>query len=228
MAGFAEGMATTSGWALVRRDCIIRIQQDSTLMYRSRMMKMAAAACYGGDVQDRIEESITQDSADGNDSSYFFESLIFPVFSGCSSVQNLQAPKGLWTASKALKLHASAYHRESGTVTMSLLVLKHYMFRRGCVWKCEHVLWTPCWFSSPGALTAPKGKWPYTEATPIGAATTSPPEGVFRHKRRIELVELSAQFRDAPQANLDTHGRLQPTPSEGRQRGTRRREQRAH
>ena len=68
-------------------------------------MKMAAAACNGDDVQDRIEESIAQDSADGNDSCYFFESLIFPVFCGCILVPNLQAPKGLWTASKAFKLH---------------------------------------------------------------------------------------------------------------------------
>ena len=39
-------------------------------------------------------------------------------------------------------------------------------------------------------LSAPKGEWPYTEATPSGAAPTSPPEGVFRHKRRMELDEL--------------------------------------
>ena len=86
MAGSAKGMATTSGWALMIFDCRLRIQQDRTLMYRSRTMKMAAAAGYGGDVQDRIAESIAQDSADGNDSSYFLESLIFPVFCGCSSV----------------------------------------------------------------------------------------------------------------------------------------------
>ena len=42
-------------------------------------MKMAAAACSGDDVQDSIEESIGHDSADGNDSCYLFESLIFPV-----------------------------------------------------------------------------------------------------------------------------------------------------
>ena len=47
--------------------------------------------------------------------------------------------------------------------------------------------------SPPGALSAPKGEWPYTEATPSGAAPTSPPEGVFRHKRRMELDELSGR-----------------------------------
>ena len=56
-------------------------------------MTMAAAAS-NGDVQDRIEKSNAQDSADGNDSCYFSESLIFPVFCGCSRVQNLQAQKG--------------------------------------------------------------------------------------------------------------------------------------
>ena len=67
MAGFAKGMATTSGWALLRCDCRIRIHQDCAL-HRSRTMTMAAAAGTGDDVQDHIEESIAQDSADGNDS----------------------------------------------------------------------------------------------------------------------------------------------------------------
>ena len=47
--------------------------------------------------------------------------------------------------------------------------------------------------SPPGALSAPKGEWPYSEATPSGAAPTSPPEGVFRHKQLWELVELSGR-----------------------------------
>ena len=38
-----------------------------------------------------------------------------------------------------------------------------------------------------GGLSAPKGEWPYTETMPSGAAPTSPPEGVFRHKRLMEL-----------------------------------------
>ena len=104
MAGFAKGMATTSGWALVLCDCRIRIQQDRTLMDRSRATKMAAAACNGDDVQDRasmdrsramkmaaaagngveqdrIEGSIAQDPADGDDSisfrvTNFFQSIV--------------------------------------------------------------------------------------------------------------------------------------------------------
>ena len=65
------------------------------------------------------------------------------------------------------------------------------------MWKCKHLRRTPCRFSAPGALSAPKGEWPYTEATPSGAAptVTSPPEGVFRHKRRMELVELSGRTK---------------------------------
>ena len=42
-------------------------------------------------------------------------------------------------------------------------------------------------------LAAPKGGWPYTEATPSGSAPTSPPEGVFQHKGRMELDELSGR-----------------------------------
>ena len=68
--------------------------------------------------------------------------------------------------------------------------------------------------SPPGALSAPKGEWLYTEATPSGAAPTSPPEGVFRHKRRMELVKLSGRTT----GRLGYTCRLEPTPSEGRQR----------
>ena len=73
MAGFAKGMATTSGWTLVRCDCRNRIQQDRTLMDRVRTMKMAAAAGDGDDVQVSTTESIAQDF-DGNDSSNYFAS----------------------------------------------------------------------------------------------------------------------------------------------------------
>ena len=61
-------------------------------------MKMAAAAG-NGDEQDRIEGSTAHDPADGDDP-FSFESVIVPVL---LRAQNLQAPKGLWTASKALK-----------------------------------------------------------------------------------------------------------------------------
>ena len=48
-------------------------------------------------------------------------------------------------------------------------------------------------FPRRATLAAPKGEWPYTAATPSGAAQTSPPEGVFRQKRRMELVQLSGR-----------------------------------
>ena len=62
MAGFAKGMATTSGWTLVLCDCRIRIQQDRTLKDRARTKKMAAAADYDRDIQVRTKESIAQGS----------------------------------------------------------------------------------------------------------------------------------------------------------------------
>ena len=71
-------------------------------------MKMAAAAGDGDDVQVRTKESIAQDFGDVKDSSCCFcESLIFPVFCGCSCAQNLQVPKGLRSFPKANKLHAN-------------------------------------------------------------------------------------------------------------------------
>ena len=58
--------------------------------------------------------------------------------------------------------------------------------------------------SPPGALSAPKGEWPYTEATPSEAAPTSPPEGVFRHKRRMELDGPSGRITG--RLGLGIHG----------------------
>ena len=55
-------------------------------------------------------------------------------------------------------------------------------------------------FPRRATLAAPKGKWPYTEETPSGAAQTSPPEGVFRHKRLMEL--------DSDEQSGRTTGRL--------------------
>ena len=88
MEGFAKGMATTSGWTLVRCDCRNRIHQGRTLKDLARPMMMAAVAGYGDDVHVSTvtTESIVQDFDDGNESSnYFCESLIYPVFCGCRS-----------------------------------------------------------------------------------------------------------------------------------------------
>ena len=116
-------------------------------MDRSRTIKMAAAAGYGGDVQVRTKESIAQDSGDSTDSScYFFESLIFfPVFCGCSRVQNLQAPKGrLWTASKAFRLHD-----EHGTLWVHL-ISSTTRSEEGGVEEIRPCAMDPCRFSPLG------------------------------------------------------------------------------
>ena len=78
---------------------------------------------------------------------------------------------------------------------MGALKLKYYMFRRGYVWKYEHVCWTPCKFSPPGDASGAEGGWPgrTLRRRQVVSAPTSPPEGVFRHKRLCELVELSGR-----------------------------------
>ena len=48
-------------------------------------------------------------------------------------------------------------------------------------------------FPRRATLRAPKGEWSYTKETPSGAAPTCPPEVVFRHKRLMELDELSGR-----------------------------------
>ena len=57
---------------------------------------------------------------------------------------------------------------------MGVLVLKYYIFRRGCVWKCEHVRWTPCRFFPPGDASGAEG----------GVA-------VHRGERKVELPQLA-------------------------------------
>ena len=42
-------------------------------------------------------------------------------------------------------------------------------------------------FPRPATRVAPKGESLYTEETPSGTAPTSPPEGMFRRTRRMEL-----------------------------------------
>ena len=107
---------------------------------------------------------------------FHFESLIFvfPVFCGCSRVQNLQAPKGrLWTASKAFKLHVN-----HGTLWAHLI--SSTTRSEGVCEEIRACAMDPnAGFPRRVTLAAPKGEWPYTEETPSGAAPTSPPEGVF-------------------------------------------------
>ena len=90
-------------------------------------------------------------------------------------------------ASKAFKLHVNhetLWAHLSSSTTRSKGV---------CVWQYEHVRWTPCRFSPPGDTIGAEGEKQHTEETPKGAAPTSPPEGVFRHKRLMELDKLSGR-----------------------------------
>ena len=111
------------------------------------------------------------------------------------------------------------------------------------LWKCEHVRMDFCrcflhrahyqrrsesGVSPPGATCAEggvvfpqraryqrrRGGGRAPRRRPCGAAPTSPPEGVFRHERRMELVELSGRTT----GRLGYTRRPEPTPSEGRQR----------
>jgi len=105
----------------------------------------------------------------------------------------------------------------------------HFWFRRGYLWKCEHVRMDFCRCSLhrahyqrrrgvvvPHRARYQRRRWSgrAPRRRQCEAAPTSPPEGVFRHKRRMELVELSGRTT----GRLGYTRRLQPTPSEGRQR----------
>ena len=101
-------------------------------------MKMAAAAG-NGDEQVRIEGSTAHDPADGNDS-FSYESLIFPP--SLLRMQLSTEPPSSKGGNDGWRPKALSI--TTARTTMGVLVLKYYMFRRGCVWKCEHVRWTPC------------------------------------------------------------------------------------
>ena len=74
---------------------------------------------------------------------------------------------------------------------MGALVLKFYPLLRGCVCGNTSMCDGPhAGFPRRATRAALKGEWPYTKEMPSGAAPTSPPEGVFRHKRLMELDEL--------------------------------------
>ena len=95
MAGFAKGMATTSGWALVRCDCRNRIHQVRQRRVARARRRWRPQPVHGGcDVQDRTRASIAHDAGDGKP--------IFPVC-GCSCAQNRRAPKGGMGASTTTK-----------------------------------------------------------------------------------------------------------------------------
>ena len=102
-------------------------------------MKMAAAAG-NGDEHDRIKGSIARPChpADGDDS-FSFESLIFPVLLrmqlSTEPPSSEGAMDGVQRLSRQHDNRKDNYGRNCNP---------HFMFRRGCVWKCEHVRRTPC------------------------------------------------------------------------------------
>ena len=65
-AGFAKGMATTSGWTLVRCDCRNRIHQVRQRRVARARRRWRPQPVHGGcDVQDRTRASIAHDAGDG-------------------------------------------------------------------------------------------------------------------------------------------------------------------
>ena len=66
MAGFAKGMAATSGWTLVRCDCRNRIHQVRQRRVARARRRWRPQPVHGGCcVQDRTRASIAHDACDG-------------------------------------------------------------------------------------------------------------------------------------------------------------------
>ena len=112
-----------------------------------------------GDEQDRIEGSTAHDPADGDDS-FSFESLIFPVLLRKQLSTEPPSFNGAMDAPKALQSVMINCKDNYGRNCNP-----HFWFRRGyfcgSASMCE---WIFAGVSPPGALSAPKGEWPYTEA----------------------------------------------------------------
>ena len=159
--------------------------QDRELMDRSRAMKVVAAAGNGDHVQVRTK-SIVLGSADGIDSSrYFFR---VNKFSGLLWRQPCTEPPrsegamgGVQRLSSCMPTARSLWAYLFSSTTCSEGVVC------GSASMCDG---PHAGLPRRATLAAPKGEWPYTEETPSGAALTSPPEGVFRQKRLMELDEL--------------------------------------
>ena len=101
--------------------------------------------------KDRIEESMAQDSADGNDSCSF-ESLIFPVLLYLQLYRTSELRRGY---GRLQGVQAADQRRD----TMGVPVPQYYEFRRGCVWKSEHGAILPHGGGHRRAtLAAPKGE----------------------------------------------------------------------
>ena len=130
-------------------------------------MKMVAAVC-NGDEQDLIEGSIAHEPADGNDS-FSYESLIFSSQSSAHAAEyrtsELRRGSYGWRPRLTVMINSKDYYGRNCN--------PHFWFRRGYLWKCEHVRWIfagvlSTWRTTSvaarvvfprRALRAPKGEW---------------------------------------------------------------------
>jgi hypothetical protein len=176
MVGFAKGMATTSGWTLVRFDCRNRINQVRQRRVARARRRWRPQPVHGGcDVKDRTRASIAQDAGDGN----IFSRPWVQLRAGPSSSEGEHVRDYDIQAAIVPRTTCVSDQQTRSTTTRS---------EWGVVWICD----TGAGDYHDGFPTGRhyrrrRGIGRSSSIRPRGAATTSPPEGVLRHMRHQEL-----------------------------------------
>ncbi len=143
MAGFAKGMATTSGWTLVPCDCRNRIHQVSQRQVVRARRRWRPQPAHGGfDIHYCTRESIEHDAGDGN--------IFFPSVDAAA-----RRTVKLLSGARVRLRHSSC---KSTTGFRPADLINNYQILRVCVWMCEiQVQVTTMTVSLPGDIIGAKG-----------------------------------------------------------------------
>ena len=156
---------------------------------------------------------------------FHYESLFFSSQSSAHAVGYRTSKLPGRRGQQCMASKAHCHDQQQGLLwgSMGATVIRTSGSAGAILWKCEHVRMDFCRCFPRRALRTPKGgevvphraryqrrrgSGRTPRRRPCGAAPTSPPEGVFRHKRRMELDELSGRIT----GRLGYTRRLGPTP----------------
>ncbi len=120
MAGFAKGMATTSGWTLVQCDCTTWIHQVRQRGVARARRRWRPQPVHGGcDVQDRTRASIAHDAGDGN--------IFFPSVDAAAR-RTIELRRGVRVSLR----HSSCNCTKDNMCVRPADLIANYQIRRGC------------------------------------------------------------------------------------------------
>ena len=144
-------MRPDSSTSSIRRLCRNRINSTVLLVRHLPLVNCEPAT---RDASDQVQECASEE-ADSNLTTtlnFSFESLIFPVLLRMQLSTEPPSSKGAMDG-----VQGSQGSMTTARTTMGATVIQHYVFEGGCLWKCEHVRWTPCMFPAGRAVSAEGG-----------------------------------------------------------------------